>query len=94
MPFQAGFACTGQVAQGQTIQHVISYLHEGGFAAYVAASRVTSREGLFIVEPVTLDQLNKLLPPDLVSEMRKFELMSHNTLVTHGFCKGELLPLH
>ncbi|KAK0236611.1 hypothetical protein EDD85DRAFT_580394 [Armillaria nabsnona] len=71
MPFQAVFACTGQVAQGQTMPGVLAYMNEGGFAAYVAASRAICREGLYVAHPVQLEQLNHPLPVDLVKEMHK-----------------------
>jgi len=39
LPVQPGFAVTGQSAQGKTLPSVLANLHEGGFGAYVAASR-------------------------------------------------------
>jgi hypothetical protein len=39
VPVQPGFAVTGQSAQGKTLPCVLANLHEGGFGAYVAASR-------------------------------------------------------
>ncbi|KAK0431280.1 hypothetical protein EV421DRAFT_1720677, partial [Armillaria borealis] len=73
LPFQGGFACTGQVAQGQRMTSVIAYIDEGGFAAYVAASRATSRKSLYLANRVTLGRLNKRLPLDLVDEMKKID---------------------
>ncbi|SJL12734.1 uncharacterized protein ARMOST_16165 [Armillaria ostoyae] len=93
MPFQAGFACTGQVAQGQTMPNVLAYMNEGGFAAYVAASRATGREGLYVAHPVQLEQLNQDLPVDLVREMHKFDAMAWNTLIWHGFRQGSQIPV-
>lgn len=40
-------------------------LSEGGFGAYVAASRARTRVGLCITEPVTIQQLNKPIPADI-----------------------------
>ncbi|KAK0227694.1 hypothetical protein IW262DRAFT_1265434, partial [Armillaria fumosa] len=49
VPIQPGFALTGHVAQGQTMPDgILTYLGEGGYSAYVAASRATNRNGLFI----------------------------------------------
>lgn len=88
MPFQAGFACTGQVAQGQTMPSVLAYMNEGGFAAYVAASHATCCDSLYVAHPVQLEQLNHPLPIDLVKEMHKFDAMAWNTLVQYSFRKG------
>jgi hypothetical protein len=49
---------------------MFSDLHEGGFAAYVAASRPTSREGLCLSRPVSLETLNRPLPYDLHVELQ------------------------
>lgn len=88
--FQPGFAVTGHAAQGQTLPIVLAWLHTGGFAAYVSASRATSRHGLTIIEPVTLSDLNKPLPYDLICENRRHEVMEHNTLVRFNFKAGDL----
>ncbi len=93
MPFQGGFACTGQVAQGQTMTSVIAYVDEGGFTAYVAASRATRREDLYLASRVRLKDLNRQLPPDLVYEMRNIENIAWNSLVTHGFERGSVIAL-
>ncbi|KAH7921155.1 hypothetical protein BV22DRAFT_1019909, partial [Leucogyrophana mollusca] len=61
LPIQPAFAVTGHSAQGKTLPKVLVNLHEGGFGAYVAASRARSRDGLCITETITLDQLNKPL---------------------------------
>ena len=63
LPIQAAFAVTGHSAQGKTLQKVLINLKEGGFSAYVGGSRATSREGLCITEPISLQDLNKLLHP-------------------------------
>ncbi|KAK0431620.1 hypothetical protein EV421DRAFT_1742971 [Armillaria borealis] len=93
MPFQAGFACTGQVAQGQTMPSILAYMNEGSFAAYVAASHATCREGLFVAHPVQLEQLNQALPVDLVKEMRKFNAMAWTTLIRYRFREGSKVPV-
>ncbi|KAG1906523.1 uncharacterized protein F5891DRAFT_941200, partial [Suillus fuscotomentosus] len=48
LPIQPAFAVTGHSAQGKTLPTVLVNLHEGGFGAYVAASRAQSRTGLCI----------------------------------------------
>jgi hypothetical protein len=90
LPIQPAFAVTGHSAQGKTLPNVLVNLHEGGFAAYVAASRPTSRKGLCITKPVTLEMLNKPLPYDLLIEDQRFQIMEANTLVGHGFKKGTI----
>ena len=90
LPIEPAFAVTGQSAQGKTLPKVIVNLHEGGFAAYVAASRPRRREDLVITQEITkLDQLNKPLPADLRTEMRRFEALEHNTNVRHGFLNAD-----
>ncbi|KAG2746800.1 hypothetical protein P692DRAFT_20693438, partial [Suillus brevipes Sb2] len=79
LPIQPAFAVTGHSAQGKTLPHVIVNLHEGGFGAYVAASRAQSRASLCITQSVSLDQLNKPLPADLLREVHRFEAIEVNT---------------
>ncbi|KAF9782850.1 hypothetical protein BJ322DRAFT_1008933, partial [Thelephora terrestris] len=62
---QPAFAITGHAAQGKTLPQVLVDLHDGGFASYVSASRARTREGLFITEPVQLDNLNRPVNSDL-----------------------------
>ena len=93
LPIQPGFAVTGHSAQGKTLPKVGVHLHEGGFGAYVAASRAKSRNGLCITQPVRLNDLNKPLPHDLFAEVRRFEVLANNTLILHGFSDGPLLPV-
>lgn len=69
LPIQPAYAITGHSAQGKTLPKVLVDLSNGGFAAYVAASRAKSREGLCLIQPVMLDQLNKPLPADLLAEV-------------------------
>ncbi|KAL1731083.1 hypothetical protein EV714DRAFT_209486, partial [Schizophyllum commune] len=64
LPIQPAFAVTGQSAQGKTLPSVLVNLAEGGFSAYVAASRARSSHNLYLTEPVTLQQLNKPLPQE------------------------------
>ena len=90
---QPGFASTGHSAQGKTLPKILCALHEGGFAAYVAASRATSRRGLAIFQSVTLDNLNHKLPSDLVQEERRHEIMEHNTLTKYGFLQADILSV-
>jgi hypothetical protein len=93
LPFQPGFAVTGQSAQGKTLPKVLVGLHEGGFGAYVGASRAHAREGLCISKPVTLQMLNKPIPHDLYTETKQFEAIEHNTLVRFGYKMGEVVPI-
>ncbi|KAF8487825.1 hypothetical protein JB92DRAFT_3130409 [Gautieria morchelliformis] len=93
LPLQPAFAITGHSAQGKTLPKVLVNLKEGGFAAYVAASRATSRTGLFITEPVCLVDLNKPVHSDLLFEARRFKTMAANTRITYGFNKGTVAPV-
>lgn len=93
LPIQPAFAVTGHSAQGKTLPSVLVNLHEGGFGAYVAASRARTREGLCVTHAVNIDQLNKPLPVDLIREVRRFEAIEHNTYIRHGLRKGELVQI-
>jgi hypothetical protein len=93
LPIQPGFAVTGHSAQGKTLPKVLANLHEGGFGAYVAASRAKSRTGLCITQTVRLNDLNKPVPHDLFVEVRRLEILEKNTLVRHRFMNGTLLPV-
>ena len=90
LPIQPAFAVTGHSAKGKTLPSVLANLHEGGFAAYVAASRPTSRKGLCITRPVTLEMLYRPVPHDLYIESRRLEIIEHNTLVKYGFKDGAI----
>jgi hypothetical protein len=88
VPIQPAFAVTAHSAQGKTLPRVLVNLHEGGFAAYVAASRARSREGLCLTRPVSIDELNRRIPIDLAFENRRFHALEHNTLVRLGLRSG------
>ncbi|KAL6309393.1 hypothetical protein BKA93DRAFT_746245 [Sparassis latifolia] len=90
---QPAFAVTGHTSQGKTLPKVLNNMTEGGFAAYVAASRARTRNGLFISEPVKLEQLNKPVSADLYHETQKFKVLEQNTLIHYGFKTGSLVPL-
>ncbi len=91
MCIQPGFCMTAHGAQGQTMSKTICPLHEGGFAAYVMASRATSRHGLFITQPVTMRDLNKPLPPNLVEEMKYLCVLQNNTMIRHNMQGGNII---
>ena len=93
MSCQPGFAYTSYSAQGKTLPKMLCPLQEGGFAVYVAASRATSRRGLAIFQPVTLDNLNHKLHSDLVQEERWHEIMEHNTPVKYGFLQTDIFSV-
>lgn len=88
LPIQPTFAVTGHSTQGKTLPKVMVDLSERGFAAYVAASRARTREGLFVTSPVTLQHLNKPLPFNLLTEVRHFEVLQHNTYIRYGLRPG------
>ena len=90
---QPAFAITGHAAQGKTLQNVLVDLREGGFAAYVSASRARTRHGLFITSPITLNDLNKPVHSNLRQECRRLERLEHNTKIRYGFQTGKVMPL-
>jgi hypothetical protein len=93
VPIQPAFAVTAHSAQGKTLPHVLINLHEGGFAAYVSASRARSRQGLFLTREVTMAQLNKRIPIDLAFETQRFHALEHNTLVRLGLKTGVIVAV-
>ncbi|PPQ75766.1 hypothetical protein CVT24_002642 [Panaeolus cyanescens] len=93
LPIQPAFAVTGHFAQGKGLENLLTSLHEGGFAAYVAASRAINREGLCITARVTLNDLNVPLPHDLFVEHKRLQALEKNTLITYGFEQGDLVPV-
>ena len=88
---QPAFAITGHAAQGKTLPQVLVDLTEGGFSAYVSASRACTCEGLFITNTISLEDLNKPVNSDLRQECRRLERLEHNTKVRYGFESGELM---
>jgi len=57
VPIQPAFAVTGHSAQGKTILKVLAGLHEGGFGAYVAASRAKISFRIMYHSTVRLEDL-------------------------------------
>ncbi len=90
---EGGFSITGHGSQGRTINPVLCDLHEGGFAAYVMASRASAKQNLCISEKVNIDQLNKPLPQNLKRELTYLSTLENNTLVSNGFVDGVILQL-
>lgn len=94
LPIQPAFAVTGHSAEGKTLPNVLTNLHEGGFGAYVAASRAQSRDGLFITETVNLADLNnKPIPYNLLQESKRLQILEHNTYVRYGFRDEKFQPI-
>ncbi|KAG1879740.1 hypothetical protein F4604DRAFT_1679334 [Suillus subluteus] len=85
LPIQPAFAMTGHSAQGKTLPSVLVNLHEGGFRAYIAASRAQTRTSLCITQAP--------LPADLLQEVRHFEAIEVNTCVWCGLRDGDLVPV-
>jgi hypothetical protein len=94
LQIEPAYAVTGHYSQGKTLPFVLTDLKQGGHAAYVAASRPTASTGLFLMERVTLRDLNSPpLPADLLTELRRLDALKHNTLVRHGFLQPEEVSL-
>ncbi|KAE8219249.1 hypothetical protein CF319_g7030 [Tilletia indica] len=85
LPFQPGFAMTVHSAQGITSEAgVIVDLSSGGFEAYVAASRATKQDRVFLVSMVTVEQLNSpKLPETLQTELARLKALALTTQRQH-----------
>ena len=68
-------------------------LRLGGFSTYVQASRVTNREGICLIEPITLSDLNKPLPTSLKKENLRLMALEKNTLIHYGFESGKYIDI-
>ena len=88
LALQLAFSSTAHGAQGKTLQAVASDLNFGGAKAYVIASRARDRYGLALLQPVTLDVLNKSPDRDLRAEHMRQKALEHNTLLKYGFTTG------
>jgi len=75
------------------LPQVLVNLHEGGFATYVSASRAQTREGLFLTETVSLENLNRPVSSDLRHECHWLERLEYNTRVRYGLEVGSILPM-
>ena len=49
--------------------------------------------GLCLMQEVKIQDLNKLISTDLLAKVCGFDAIEHNTLVQHGFCSGQLVPV-
>src|SRR6266852_6519112 len=88
LALQLAFASIAHGAQGKTLPAVASDLNFGGAKAYVIASRATDRHGLALLQPVTLEHLNKSPDRDLRAEHMRQKALEHNTLLKFGFVTG------
>ncbi|KAE8219159.1 hypothetical protein CF319_g7097 [Tilletia indica] len=86
LPLQPGFAMTVHSAQGITAQGaIIVDLQRGGFEAYVAASRATRREDIYLLRPITAQRLNNPpLPRALRQELKRLDILAENTSRIHN----------
>jgi hypothetical protein len=89
MPIQPAFAITGHSAEGKTLNSVLCNLWDGGFGAYVAASRACSRHGLYIMQPVSIQDLNKPMPYSLLQETKRLQTIEHNMYICYGFIRAQ-----
>jgi hypothetical protein len=89
LPIQLAFSSTAHGAQGKTMTAIGSDLNFGGAKAYVIASRARDREGLALLQPVTLQALNEPPPLDLRIEHCRQKALEHNTLIRLGYLNGE-----
>lgn len=72
-PVSLGYAWTIHKSQGQTLETACVDLGRGAFAhgqTYVALSRLTSSEGLYLANPLSKSDL--LLDPDVVSYFKQY----------------------
>ncbi|KAE8214933.1 hypothetical protein CF319_g9054, partial [Tilletia indica] len=93
LPLQAGFAMTIHSAQGITATGgIVVDLRLGGFETYVAASRATRREDVFLVARTSKQQLNRPhLPTSLVAELARLEHISSQSRIQHDHNNWRLL---
>lgn len=86
---EPAYAITGHGAQGRTLTDgVLITLKASNEESYVAASRPTHRNGLFLTSRVTLSDVNKPLDSALRSEMSRLAVLQHNTLVRYGLIRA------
>ncbi|KAE8224193.1 hypothetical protein CF319_g2875 [Tilletia indica] len=73
LKLQPASILTIHTAQGTTMTDgVICDARHGGFLSYVAMSRTTALQNLFLIAPVTLDDINgNGIPPDLSKDMQR-----------------------
>ncbi|KAE8231451.1 hypothetical protein CF326_g3538 [Tilletia indica] len=85
LPLQPGFAMTVHSAQGITCPNgVVVDLRQGGFPAYVAASRATRRDDIYLIAKVTTAQLNTpALPTTLREELKRLQNLAALTKERH-----------
>ena len=83
---------TGHAPQGKTLPRILVDLHEGGFAAYISASRAQTWKELFITHTISLEDLNQLVSSNLCQECHRLECLEHNTRIYYGFNTGTILP--
>ncbi|KAE8193415.1 hypothetical protein CF335_g5595 [Tilletia laevis] len=81
LPIQPGFAMTIHSAQGITAEGgVVVDLRKGGFETYVAASRATRPEKLFLLAPISINDLNQpKFPFSLTQELRRLSVCAEIT---------------
>ncbi|CAD6923108.1 unnamed protein product [Tilletia controversa] len=86
LPLQPRFAMTVHSAQGMTSKGGVAVeLSNGGFEAYVSASRCTRREDVFLLKAVDLRQLNSPpLPEALRAELSRLQTLANRTKTKHG----------
>jgi ATP-dependent exoDNAse (exonuclease V) alpha subunit len=80
IPLQPAYCVTGHFAQGRTLSAVVVDLRLGSFHAYVAASRPNTRSGLYIMHPVSLEDLNHPLPHELEEDATRLSKLETETL--------------
>ncbi|KAE8231097.1 hypothetical protein CF326_g3895 [Tilletia indica] len=85
LPLQAGYAMTVHAAQGVTAQGgIVVDLRRGGFEAYVAASRATRAEDVFLIATTSIRELNHpLLPTPLQIELHRLEQIAVRSKLIH-----------
>ncbi|KAE8251867.1 hypothetical protein A4X13_0g3812 [Tilletia indica] len=78
LPLQPGFAMTVHSAQGVTSSEgVVVDLRGGGFRTYVAASRATRRQDIYLVQEINKSHLNcPPLPKCLALELHRLERLA------------------
>ncbi|KAE8250383.1 hypothetical protein A4X13_0g4771 [Tilletia indica] len=92
LPLQPGFAMTVHSAQGVTATGgIVVDLRKGGFRAYVAASRATRQEDIFLIHEINKQHLNKpALPQILSAELSRLDTLAQVTKRNHTRSQTQL----
>lgn len=80
-----GYCVTDYKSQGETVNQAFVDISEGNYASiYVMLSRVRSLDGLFLLKSFSADEIDPMVPVQLVKEMNRLEVLFRRTKQKHG----------